>query len=233
MNQDFIEIYKSVVDCQSALCAKSGEILNSLESRASGSLPRGFFTEASREVQILVVGKNPGHILASEAALYKDLAAERFIDAHMSFSKEVFRKKLSISGADKKSTTFHSNLFFYLSAILDANAEDVFKLAAYTNLVKCSTIDEQAKIKRRTMSECFGKHLIKEINYFRPKVLLALGREVESHLNFAKSKQLHALDVVYIKHPSYHYKKDMRDKELEKIKSLVLGAMKNTAAAHS
>ena len=221
MNRDFIEIYKSVVECQSPTCVKSGEILNSLESRASGSLPRGFFTEAAREVQILVVGKNPGHILAAESALYRDLSAEKFVDAHMSFSREVFGKNLSISGSDKKSITFHSNLIFYLSTILGANPEDVFKSVAYTNLVKCSTKDEQAKIKRETMSECFGKHLVHEIHYFRPKVLLALGREVEAFLNFSKSKQLHALDVVYVKHPSYHYRKDIRDKELSKIRSLV------------
>ena len=67
MNNLLIKIYKDVVECHSPICQQYGEVF---DKRDSSSLPRGFFTEASGSVQLLVVGKNPGHMLKSEAILY-------------------------------------------------------------------------------------------------------------------------------------------------------------------
>ena len=226
MDETLIKIYKGIVECKSIICEQYGEVMH---PREKSSLPRGFYTEAKNQVEILVVGKNPGHMLAYEKILYKDLSTENFVKAHLKFASDTFMNAVSLSATEKKSTTFHSNLLNYLAFITDKNKNDIFKNVAYTNLVKCSTKNEQAKIKRGTMSECFARHLINEIHYFKPKVLIALGREVEGYFNFAKTKRLHFLDVVYIKHPSYHYRKDILGSELEKIKSLVHQSIKTKA----
>ena len=65
-------------------------------------------------------------------------------------------------------------------------------------------------LNKNTIEECYNKYLINEIKLFNPELLLALGREVERFL--VKKKDEHKLPVIYIKHPSYYYKKTDEEK---------------------
>lgn len=221
MNKELFRIYTEICKCHSEICS---DVFNCLRE---GSPPRGFYTESSGPVKILVVGKNPGHVLESERAIYIDKNASQIVEEHLNLTKKVFfRGNTEISSLEKRSTQFHNNLMSYLSYFLDVSSKEVFKHVAYTNLVKCSTSNEQAKLTKPTQDECFNRHLNKELNFFKPECILALGREVESYLLNAYKNGIHNYPVLYIKHPSYHYKKDQKDDILSEIKYQFLKTLK-------
>jgi hypothetical protein len=218
ISEEQILIYRDVCACKSEECLKLAEIRNRPEE---GSPPRGFYTEASGPVEILVVGKNPGHVLESEATLYKKSPGAETAKIHLSFSRDVFFGHRDFSAREKPSTRFHSNLLVYLSEILDCDQSDVFTRAAYTNLVKCSSAEnEQAKLSQATMHICFGKHLSRELEFYKPIMILALGREVE---HFLVSLQQIACPVGYLKHPSYPWASEKKSKQLSYLKSVLNG----------
>ena len=68
------------------------------------------------------------------------------------------------------------------------------------------------------MDECFGNHLMAEIDFFKPKIIFSLGREVESYLK--KIKTLKQYPIVYIKHPSYHYRKELREAKISELRGM-------------
>ena len=75
------------------------------------------------------------------------------------------------------------------------------------------------------MDECYKNHLVREIEFFKPRVVFALGREVEKYLKkFEKNGQF---KVVYIKHPSYHYRKELRQIKIADIKEKYKAIIRN------
>jgi len=211
-----MSIYTRICECASEKCKNFEEIYN---CPSKGSPPRGFFTTATETIEVMVVGKNPGHVLESEASTYINLSGEDLVKAHWEFSKKTFNKLAKISSNERRSTTFHSNLLAYLSEILEISQDAVFNNVAYTNLVKCSTNgNEQANLTRRSMDECFSNHLLAEIDFFKPRVIFALGREVESYLR--KQEKLKQYPIAYIKHPSYHYRKELREAKIAELRNM-------------
>ena len=86
-----------------------------------------------------------------------------------------------------------------------------------TNLFKCSTRDEQEKLKPHDCVTCFNLYLLPEVSMLRPQVILALGNEVDYILQrLGKNKDLPP--IVKVKHPSYFYKKSDEKTELAKAK---------------
>jgi len=212
------EFYASVCDCTNTEVQCPG-VLN---SRSTGCPPRGFFTGADHsEVDLLAVCKNPGHLLPDEAALYRGRTGAEISRIHIDFVRRTFKGHNDLSVEARRSTTFHKNLLRYLAFFLDVPQEQVFQRVAYTNLVKCSSHEERDPLKPKTMSECFARHFVREIEYFKPKALIAFGREIERFLVDAKLRSLHALPVIYVKHPSYYYRKDEEREILTQIKAEV------------
>lgn len=208
--------YTSVCACPNTALECPGVI----NSASTGWPPRGFFTEATESpIEILVVGKNPGHPLPEESSLYEGRSAAEIAAIHLAFAGGVFKGEHDTSMEARRSTRFHKNLRRYLAFFLDCPESDVFRRAAYTNLVKCSSPGEQDRLNLKTMNECFARHFIRELAFFRPRLLLALGREVENFLRKASASGLHGFPVVYIKHPSYHYRKDQEFEILHSIKA--------------
>jgi uracil-DNA glycosylase len=183
-----------------------------------GYPPRGFYTAATGPVRILVVGKNPGHILPHEAARYTGKPAAEVARAHLGFAGATFEGAQHAEPVSSRSTMFHRRLRRYLVTVLGVAEDDVFKHAAYTNLVKCSTADEQARLHAGTMRECFARHLQREIAFFVPVALLALGGEVAHFLRRAARSGMHDRPVLRVKHPSYPYRKDELDAVLEDLR---------------
>ena len=212
-----IQIYKKVCECKSEICKSFPEIYNNANE---GSPPRGFYSKSNGEVKVLVVGKNPGHALEKEALIYKNINGVELVKAHWEFAEEIFYRKYLVSSKDQRSTTFHSNLMSYMSEILDLSFEEIFEKIAYTNLVKCSTKNERLKLKKLVIDECFNNHLSREINFFKPVLIFALGREVERYLVAIKKSRNYEFTVAYIKHPSYHYKKENKAEKINDLKIL-------------
>lgn len=180
-----------------------------------GIPPRGFYFKVA-PVKLLVVAKNPGHPLHDEPALFRGLTGTELFNAYRTFQENLYPDP---SRTREPSARFHKTLFRYISYFLDIPLSDVYLHAAHTNLVKCSTKDEQARLNPATMSQCYGQYFRAEVALLRPKVLLALGREVEG---FLIGKQAdHALPVVYVKHPSYRYRREEEPHILGDIKRLI------------
>lgn len=209
------EFYASVCGCPNTEAQCPG-IRN---SPSTGWPPRAFFTKATAApIAILVVGKNPGHPLLNETDLYRGKTPYEIAAANVSYAESVFRGEVDHLEGVRASTTFHKNLVRYLSFFLDVPDDpgQVFRYAAFTNLVKCSSPGERDRLQLRTMEECFSKHFLREVDYFRPRLLLALGREVEGFLERAARR--HRFPVVYVKHPSYYYRKDKEAEILSQLK---------------
>ena len=205
-------------------CSNSNEMCPGIIKDVRGGCPpRGFYTQGEPgDIAIMIVGKNPGHVLDNEREIYLGESPDGIVAKQFNFIGSIFESTYKGSGADTRSLRFQKNLLRYLAHFLDLPEKEVFKRCVLTNLVKCSTIGEQDKLNKATLSQCFQKHLIKEIEFFQPKVILALGREVESYLKNAGV----GLPVIYIKHPSYFYRKEIEKDELDMIKNKIKKAIK-------
>jgi uracil-DNA glycosylase len=191
-------------------------------NRAKGVPPRGFYFKKI-PIEILVVAKNPGHPLENEKILFKNKYGKELFNSYRNFQDELYSNILLNK---EKSTTFHKNLFEYISIILDIpnNVNEIYQHIAHTNLVKCSTIDEQQKLNNSLIDPCYNMYFLDEIKYLQPKIILALGREVEKYL-LNKNDQI-KIPIIYIKHPSYHYKREEKNKILLNIKKKINNILK-------
>jgi uracil-DNA glycosylase len=190
---------------------------NIYKNISKGVPPRGFYFK-NIPIKILVVGKNPGHPLENEneREIYKNKTGENLYLCLKTFQENLYNNILFNTD---KSTTFHKNLFRYISFFLDIpnNINEIYKNVARTNLLKCSTIDEQQTLNKckDAVDTCYNTYLLNEIEIMQPKILLALGREVYNYLN----KKNLLMPIIYIKHPSYPYKKNEEKEILIKIKN--------------
>ena len=223
------EFYSECMNCD----ATKNECPMALKNRKTGYVPRGFHYE-SPNIKLLVVGKNPGHLLDGEGKLYINKIGKKLVEIHNNIHKEyynglIFRKQEN--PYKEKSNTFHKNLFRYTSFILDLPKDMVYSQMAHTNIFKCSTKHEQQKLKEGDILFCYSKFFLRELALFKPKAILALGREVES---FLKKRQEEISDklcydfsnrIIYIKHPSYYYNKKSEEEELKKIKQKIKTAL--------
>jgi len=183
------KLYVSCINCSNTDCRGINK------NKAKGIIPKGFFYSTTKP-KILIAAKNPGHPLEGEIEKYKGKSDFDMFVAHKQFVKKVFTDP-------KIKTTFHKNLEEYIKFFLGFNKDapiDIFDYVNYTNLVKCETINETGRISTITMENCFRNYFLQEIELFKPKVILALGREVEL---FLKKKNLN-IPIIYIKHPSYY-----------------------------
>jgi len=207
------EFYKDCMNCPNTPKICKGILKDS----KAGYVPRGFFFK-SPSVEILVVGKNPGHPLPGERDKYK---GKKDFELFNEYRKHQMLYE-DLKNLKDRSLIFHKNLFRYLSRIRGINndSKTIYQYYAHTNLVKCSTIGEQDKLKKETIEICYKKYFSKEIEFFKPKIILALGREVEKYL--LKKIDDHKIPhIIYIKHPSRPMSKEVETKVLLKIKKQV------------
>ena len=189
---------------------------NILKDNPNGLPPRGFYFK-NIPIKILIIGKNPGHPLNNETNVFKNKTGADLFFTYRTYQDNLYSNILTNKD---KSTTFHKNLFRYISFLLDIpnDIKEIYKYAAHTNLLKCSTINERQKLRncKEAVDTCFNTYLLSEIDYLQPKVLLALGKEVYNYLN--KYKKELKIPIIYIRHLSYYYKKNEEKEILLKIK---------------
>lgn len=208
MNEDLTNFYNRVVSCKNT-CQECPGITNNYKE---GILPRGFFTKCNpNEVDILIVGKNPGHILTQheEAKIYQN--SDNRVLAVSKFTESLF--------LGSNPTTFHKNIDRYIRLFLNLSKNDsIFERVALTNLVKCQFEgNEQDRLKMKTIKQCYDKFLKEEIELLNPKIIIALGREVESFLKNQNIK----IEIIYILHPSYYYSQNEEQEKLMSIKDRI------------
>jgi len=72
------------------------------------------------------------------------------------------------------------------------------------------------------MNECFNNHLINEIDFFKPTLIFALGRETERFVKSNLGFLNYSIEIAYIKHPSYFYNKTIKNQKLKELKEKYL-----------
>lgn len=213
------DFYASIVSCSNTTL----QCPRTINQPGSGHAPRGFYFEGTPgDVDLLVVGKNPGHPIGAELdGAYRSMPATDLAVRAIQIAGQHFVSNADLNPSEQRSTTFHRNLLRYLSYFLDIPIDEVFRRCAYTNLVKCSTIGEQDRLPLVTMRQCYAQHLLREVVFLRPKVIVALGREVERFLKRSDVLGTPRREVVHVKHPSYYYRRNSEQNELARIKAQI------------
>jgi hypothetical protein len=175
------DLYSAVVGCP-LFCAG---IIRDLDT----NIPRGFFTEANagNRITLMVVGINPGQPMESEKRIYNQSTDKDKANTHFSFARKAY------TGAGK---TFHRRLLAWLSEILEKKPEEVFREVVYTNLVKCTTPNNKMPSKELSKT-CFAQNLQKEILFWRPLVIVALGNTCDDMLSEL------GIDHMKLPHPAH------------------------------
>ena len=165
----------------------------------------------------MVVAKNPGHPLNGECNYFKGKTGEDLLKAKEEFDREKYER---IRATNDRSLRYHKNLRRYLRYFLgmsrkletyekyqhsycSEHEKEIFQHVALTNLFKCSTANEQERIRTESFQTCYDKYLAREIRLWRPKVILALGEEV---LRFLEKQNL-TVPLISVRHPSYFYRR--------------------------
>lgn len=221
--------YKKIMTCNSQVCAEFA-----IRNKKDGCIPRGFIWSSTIPCDILVVGKNPGHPLKNE--IYNGTNGSQLLKEYLAFRKKVIptfytgndpsskfarnkRRYLRFFlGIDTKLKTYQD----YLFKTEDDN--EIFQNIAFTNLCKCSTEKESAKIPTKMIENCFNEIFVRELEIYDPKVILAAGNEV---YNFLKDNITKKYPIVKIKHFSYFYPKEKEESVLKDIKRKLLKYIDN------
>lgn len=170
--------------------------------------PRGWACNDDRsQVKILVVSLNPGHPLPEEIERFKNkqesVLDEDDLQFLMDFATNVYKRYSSRYGG---SSVFHNKLRSYIQealincGIIDRHdTNDWFKYVWLTDIFKCSTVNESGpNISAYFMNHCIQRHLLKELNYFNPKAIIAMG--TRAYKGLIKTKW--ASRTVYFRHPA-------------------------------
>lgn len=76
----------------------------------------------------------------------------------------------------KPRSAFHNELLRALDEVLGPQEpRDHFRRVVYTNLVKCSLAEGRKSAPFETQTTCYRRHLQREIEYFKPLAIIAIG----------------------------------------------------------
>lgn len=188
------ELYREAVVCPL-------ECEGVCNDRAGGRIPRSFlFCAPRRSITTLVVGKNPAQAPQWERELYIQTSDLELAEATIGVAKDLFW------GTKVVPSNFHVNFIERVAAVIgvEPTAEAVFSKVALTALAKCESASEKTDVLTTvTMQRCSDRYLWREIAYFEPKYLIALGKEVFDFLERSRVVGLHNLPVGKLYHPSW------------------------------
>ena len=182
--------------------------------------PRGIFYLGDSLPQLIVMGKNPGHRI------------EELDEKRSSYEEAVKFELMCFKIMTGVNFRFHIRLLQYLEYFINSNylnyqeakerrveiTEDVFTKVYKTNFIKCSTPNEQESFSnlKTEISNCVDNYLKVELDYCQNPPILFLGEE--SYEEFQRQIPNYPNRVAMIRHPSYAYRKDDEETELENVK---------------
>ena len=216
-------LYSEVTQCPLACAGIRNDQKN-------GVIPRSFYIRsAPRNIEVLIVGKNPGHAPAWESEIVAATNPRDRAQRHLELVAELFEGKRSVG------TSFHANLIRRVAGILgvESTFKAVFSKSALTTLVKCESIGDKTKsLPAATRNTCAYRYLLNEIEILRPIYLIALGGEAYNYLTSRKFAAEHGLPVGNLYHPSWSNMPGGEDTylrtEIPKLRTQYLRAKKST-----
>ena len=193
--------YASIVGCP--------QRCNGIVRDAESNIPRGFFTLAAPgdPIDLMLVAQNPGQPMGIEERRYAGLSAAAAAQSHVDFVRECFR------GRGK---TFHKRLLAWMQDLLGVDSADaVFRRVVYTNLVKCTTPNNNAP-SGALFRQCYTQNFQREIRFWNPRRVVGLGSKTCDAL-----RQLR-VDCLPLPHPSHREDNLYHKEKLEAIRTLLL-----------
>ena len=139
--------------------------------------PRGFLFAPKEQKDILIVALNPHRMKdnSPEMHLYQGKHGIDLVNLQLDWVLRSF---------EDNSKVFHKNLL----KALEISTGKKFGDFNYTNLVKCSTLQDWGKLKKedreRLMMHCFATHFQQECQLLKPKMVLTYGKDVFKFLQF-------------------------------------------------
>ena len=212
------DYYVDVVQCNAGCpYVKNRNANPSIESRF---IPRGSTSRCMPGNAILmVILANPGKPQEGvEDQHYLGKSGKELASAAWSFTEAVCERLHSPSfsrlGATRSAT--HDNLMKHLAYdVFQCQINQVLDYAVITNIVKCSTFNQNAKseqynfskldddIQDKISTECIKRHLIKEIDYWKPRKTLVCGKPANRIFQTLKSEGCLELHIDFqTHHPS-------------------------------
>ena len=163
------------------------------------NIPRGFFTHAKPgdAVEAVLVTQNPGQPMEGkgEYRLYEALSPPECVSTHRDFLRKCF-----YGGIGKP---FHRRLLNWLSELFELPTQEAFNHVVYANLIKCTTKNNSVP-NREVTDNCVRNHLISEIAFWSPKVIIALGRTTSNKLTSYDIKHHYLPHPSHREHREYH-----------------------------
>lgn len=240
MKPEIRKIIRKIFYCPLSSTKRCGDIKLETDSR-KGIFPRGLHPNLKSKTNILVVAKNPGSIFSQEKRIYS-----KYPNNPWKCMQAYDKRQIGIlfSSKNKLSSRFHINRFRYLKFIMSKDVkletfEDTkerfeewrknnkkiqeIEGVSSTDLFKCSTKNEQQKFRNHDFYLCFFMFFMQELKILKPKVLLALGSEVNKFLKYITKEDYikKGVEIIPIKHPSYFYKRKDENKRLKSIRSRI------------
>ena len=209
--------YAQVVQCsQDCPLVKNCNVDHNLRR---GFLPRGTTSRsAPGRVRLMIVVTNPGDPQPREDKVYKATDPSHLATAAWHFTKA------TLDGRTDHSRTL-SQVLCEAAFLLDCKPLQVLDVCVITNHVKCSTPKafskyckgEELQRRREVSARCVAKHLVDEIEYWRPERIAVFSATARDALQSAGV----AIDG-YIAHPTARGKnmnRDYRDDQLRRLKA--------------
>ena len=199
--------YQSVVEC-SATCpyVKNCNVDHTLAPRF---IPRGSATRCQPgNALLMLILANPGMPQDIEDAHYRGKSGEDLANIAWDFTEAVCERLYSPSsprlGAARSAT--HDNLMKHLAFdVFKCQINQVLDNTVVTNIVRCNTfnpnvskdhfnfsnIDEE--MQDQISAECVKRHLVGEIDYWKPKKIAVLGKPARRIIRYLRS--IGAIDI--------------------------------------
>jgi Uracil DNA glycosylase superfamily len=174
--------------------------------------PRGWAGQPSQSVDFLFVAMNPGHPVGDEIQKYVELGIVKKLKTGVSFELAKKASEISLNHYQDPlrdlNGIFHKNSRGYARSLLwlldgKYHRQQVLQRCWFTDLVKCSTRKESPRsgIIKDAFQNC-RRHLKKEIEICSPKLIVALGKQAEYHLNTLIEEEHIDHPMVRLRHPS-------------------------------
>ena len=139
-------------------------------------IPRGFYTQAKRgaPIKLMVVAQNPAQPWGAQLGAYARLNAAQRVRLQLQLVRDAM--------IGERRRTFQVRLIAWLSSILSRPEPDIFNHVVYSNVVKCTTPNNH-RPSQSLADTCASRHLIREIAFWKPTVIIGLGSAASAYLS--------------------------------------------------
>lgn len=149
----------------------------------------------------MVVLANPGEPDPAEDAAYAARDATSLADAAWTFTGAIVERTVPV-----RSVTLRVLVRHLAEDVLQCSPAEVLDHVVITNVVRCSTprkFGSYGKVVQREIgSRCASRHLLREIDHWRPRLVVACGKPAHTILGDLRRRGTLDVELAHTLHPS-------------------------------